>query len=171
MKNAMAFATAVAPLLVGGTLLEYPPLAAPLPRCCPPSGSPATGGDYRKSGKNGGRGSHRCKRDQSPLRGTSLPPRRQRALCRHYMHSPTLLHCPPHPLAPCRGRTNQVARGRPPAGNEAINQDGQWVGIYAVGWWHTPPSSPSQFSQLANPPILLCVRLSFQSRSYRISAA
>jgi hypothetical protein len=58
-----------------------------------------------------------------------------------------------------------VPRGRLPAGNEAIDQNGQHV----VGRRRTPPSSPLQFSQPTNPPILLFARLIFQSRSYKFS--
>ena len=72
---------------------------------------------------------------------------------------------PPAPLAPRRGRAGHVPRGRLPAGNEAIDQNGQHV----VGRRRTPPSSPLQFSQPTNPPILLFARLIFQSRSYKFS--
>ena len=72
---------------------------------------------------------------------------------------------PPAPLAPRRGRAGHVPRGRLPAGNEAIDQNGQHV----VGRRRTPPSSPLQFSQPTNPLILLFARLIFQSRSYKFS--
>ena len=56
-------------------------------------------------------------------------------------------HCAsPRPCGPC-------AAGRLPAGNETSNQDGHHI----VGRWHTPPSTPLQFSQPTNPPILLFV--------------
>jgi hypothetical protein len=42
----------------------------------------------------------------------------------HFLARGMLLETPTGHLAPRRGRTNQVARERPPAGNESINQDG-----------------------------------------------
>jgi hypothetical protein len=42
----------------------------------------------------------------------------------HFLAQGMLLESPTGHLAPRRGRTNQVARERPPAGNESINQDG-----------------------------------------------
>jgi hypothetical protein len=42
----------------------------------------------------------------------------------HFLVQGMLLESPTGHLAPRRGRTNQVARERPPAGNEPINQDG-----------------------------------------------
>jgi hypothetical protein len=42
----------------------------------------------------------------------------------HFLARGMLLESPTSHLAPCRGRTNQVAWERPPAGNEFINQDG-----------------------------------------------
>jgi hypothetical protein len=42
----------------------------------------------------------------------------------HFLVQGMLLESPTGHLAPCRGRTNQVAQERPPAGNELINQDG-----------------------------------------------
>jgi len=53
------------------------------------------------------------------------------------------------------------AREKLPNGNEAIDQDGQRI----VGRRCTPPSSPLQFSQPTNPPILLFAQLIFQSWS------
>jgi hypothetical protein len=50
----------------------------------------------------------------------------------HFLAQGMLLESPTGQLAPRRGRTNQVARERPPAGNELINQDG-----YVRG--HLPP--------------------------------
>jgi hypothetical protein len=90
----------------------------------------------------GGWGSYLCESDRFPLCGTSLPPRRQRALCCNDSRSPDA-PLPPGPLATRRGRADHVPRGRLPAGNEAINQDGPRV----VGGQRTLPSSPLQFSQ------------------------
>jgi hypothetical protein len=42
----------------------------------------------------------------------------------HVLARGMLLESPTGHLAPCHGRTDQVARERPPAGNESINQDG-----------------------------------------------
>jgi hypothetical protein len=42
----------------------------------------------------------------------------------HFLAQGMLLESPTSHLAPRRGRTNQVARERLPAGNELINQDG-----------------------------------------------
>ena len=153
----MAFATAVAPLLARRTLSGSPPPTAPLAPLLP-TAIPS------KAAERGGQGSHLRESDQSPPRGTSLPPRRQRESCHDDLHSPAapLSHAS---LAPCRGHADHVPRGRLPACNEAINQDGQRV----AGRWRTPPSSPLQFSQLANPPILLFARLIFQSRSNKFS--
>jgi hypothetical protein len=157
-KKATAFATAIAPLLTRGTLLgsHTPPTAPPSP--------PPTTAIPAKSAERGGQGSHLCESDRSPPRGTSLPPRRQRESCRDDSRSPAapLSHAP---LAPCRGHADHVPWGRLPARNEVINQDGQHV----VGRWRMLPSSPLQFSQPANPPILLFARLIFQSRSYKFS--
>jgi len=150
---------AVAPLLARGTLLgSPPPPTAPLVPPPPPTAIPA------KAAERGGQGSHLREIDQSPPRGTSLPPRRQRESCRDDSRSPAALlsHAP---LASCRGHADHVPWGRLPARNKAINQDGQHV----VGRRRTPPSSPLQFSRPANPPILLFARLIFQSRSYKFS--
>jgi len=120
-----------------GPCWDHPPPdgAAAMPK---PPAIPA-----RAAGR-GGRGSHLRESDQSPPHGTSLPPRKQRASC-----------CDD-------SRANHVPRGRLPARNKAIDQDGQRV----VGRRHTPPSSPLQISQPANAPILLFVQIIFQSRSY-----
>jgi hypothetical protein len=42
----------------------------------------------------------------------------------HLLVQGTFLKSPTGHLAPCRGRTNQVAWKRPPTGDELINQDG-----------------------------------------------
>jgi hypothetical protein len=158
-KKAMTFATAVAPLLVRGTLLRSPTSrqqsrAAALP----PPAIP-----LRAAG-SGGLGSHLHESYCFSPRGTSLPPRRQRASCCDNSRSPSA-PLPPGPLAPRHVR-DHVLWGRLPACNEAIiDQEGQCV----VGRRRTPPSSPLQFSQPDNPPILLFVRLIFQSQWYKFS--
>ena len=145
----------MAPLLARGTLLGSPPLDGAT--TAPPLQTiPA------RAARRGGRESHLCESNQSPLHRTSLPPRKQRALCHNDSLSPAA-PLPPGPLAPRRGHVHHVPRGRLPTDNEAIDQDGQHV----IGWRCTPPSSPLQFSQLANPPMLLFARLIFQSWSYK----
>jgi len=63
----------------------------------------------------GGRGSHLCESDRSSLRGTSLPPRRQRESYLDDSRSPAA-PLSPGPLAPCRGhaahRSGRPARRR-----------------------------------------------------------
>ena len=54
-----------------------------------------------------GWGSHFRKSDRSPLCGTSLPPRRQRASCHKDLRSPAAL-LPPAPLAPFRSCADLV---------------------------------------------------------------
>ena len=152
-KKATAFATAMVLLLAQGTFLESNPpdgaAAAPPPQAILPR---AAGRWVWER--------HLRESNRSPLRGTSLPPRRHRAsfAFTNRPADPRPLRASPQPHRPC-------ARGRLPAGNEAINQDGQHV----VGRRHMPPSSPLQFSQPANPPILLFAQLIFQSRLYKFS--
>ena len=112
----------------------------------------------------GGWGSHLCESNRSPLRGTSLPPRRQRESYLDNLRSPAA-PLSPGPLETCRGHADHVPWGRLPACNKAIDQDGQHV----VGRRCVPPSYPLRFSRPANPPILLFAQLIFQSRSYKFS--
>ena len=124
----------------------------------------ATAGDPREGGGEGGVGKPSSrKRSISPARdiiasqeAESVVPRRFAFTRRPVAPRPP--RASPQPCRPC-------ARGRLPAGNEAIDQDGQRV----VGRRRTPQSSPPQFSQPPNPPILLFARLIFQSRSYKFS--
>ena len=99
----------------------------------------------------------------SPARDITAPQEAESIMPRRFRSPAAPL--PPAPLAPRRGRAGHVPRGRLPAGNEAIDQNGQHV----VGRRRTPPSSPLQFSQPTNPLILLFARLIFQSRSYKFS--
>ena len=148
---------AVVPLLACGTLLGSPPpsgAAAAAPP--PPLATPPPVAILARAVGRGVLDISYHESNQSPLRRTLLPPRRQRALCHHNSRSSRPAPLPPGPLAPHRGHTNQVPRGRAPTGNE--------VRIWAVGQWHTPPSSPPQLSQPAHPPILLCDQLICQSR-------
>jgi hypothetical protein len=113
------------------------------------SAQPANGGEPCNGSGGGGQGCHHCNGNQSSPCGIQLPPRRQRVLCHCFC---PLVPQPPALSHPWRqrqdhGPTNQVPQeGGPPTDNKTIK---------LVGQQHTPPSSPPQFSQLANPPILL----------------
>jgi hypothetical protein len=48
----------------------------------------------------------------------------------HFLVQGILLESPTGHLAPCRGHTKQVARERPPAGNELINQEATYAAIF-----------------------------------------
>ena len=79
-KKSMAFAKALAPLLVRGMLLgSPPPETAPPPAAAPPPVRPDdNNGDPREGGREeGGGGSLRRESDRSPSLGTSLPPQEE----------------------------------------------------------------------------------------------
>ena len=117
--------------------------AAPPPQAIP-AGDPRKGGGEGWTGKPSSR-----KRSISPARDITAPQEAESIMPRRFRSPAAPL--PPAPLAPRRGRAGHVPRGRLPAGNEAIDQNGQQV----VGRRRTPPSSPLQFSQPTNPPIFL----------------